>query len=145
MALFTRDNKRKETKSFNKHFLNFLEKRGKVSKYLESIFSNLNIVKLEIPLVSAKILNLPKSKKELKLKNAMHQSLLGEMKLLENVRILRYVKAYLFQLLCLSDHKKKVPTRTIEQRHMVGARIKIMWEEQLVDPPTDYITSVNVP
>ena len=23
--------------------------------------------------------------------------------------------------------------------------IKIMWEEQLVDPPIDYITSVNVP
>ena len=28
---------------------------------------------------------------------------------------------------------------------MVGARIKIMWEEQLVDPPNEYITSVNVP
>ena len=24
-------------------------------------------------------------------------------------------------------------------------KIKIMWEEQLVDPPIDYITSVNVP
>ena len=28
---------------------------------------------------------------------------------------------------------------------MYGARIKIMWEEQLVDPPVDYITPVNVP
>ena len=26
-----------------------------------------------------------------------------------------------------------------------GARIKIVWEEQLVDPPIDYITFVNVP
>ena len=26
---------------------------------------------------------------------------------------------------------------------MVGPRIKIMWEEKLVDPPIDYITSVN--
>ena len=26
-----------------------------------------------------------------------------------------------------------------------GAKIKIMWEEQLVDPPIDYKTSVNVP
>ena len=28
---------------------------------------------------------------------------------------------------------------------MFGARIKIMWEEQLVDPPIHYITSVNIP
>ena len=28
---------------------------------------------------------------------------------------------------------------------MFGARMKIMWEEQLVDPPIDYITPVNVP
>ena len=26
---------------------------------------------------------------------------------------------------------------------MFGTRIKIIWEEQLVDPPIDYITSVN--
>ena len=26
--------------------------------------------------------------------------------------------------------------------NMFGARIKIMWEEQLVDPPIDYITYV---
>ena len=25
-----------------------------------------------------------------------------------------------------------------------GTRIKVMWEEQLFDPPIDYITSVNV-
>ena len=34
--------------------------------------------------------------------------------------------------------------RTIEQRKMFGAKMKIMWEEQLVDPPTDLLTSVNV-
>ena len=28
----------------------------------------------------------------------------------------------------------------IEQRTMFGAIIKIIWEEQLVDPPIDYIT-----
>ena len=26
-----------------------------------------------------------------------------------------------------------------------GAGIRIIWEEQLVDPPIDYLTSVNVP
>ena len=26
-----------------------------------------------------------------------------------------------------------------------SARVNIMWEEKLVDPPMDYITSVNVP
>ena len=45
-------------------------------------------------------------------------------------------------LLCLSDRKKRAPTRT---KNIVGARIKIMWEEQLVDPPIDYVKSVNVP
>ena len=34
---------------------------------------------------------------------------------------------------------KRVPTGTVEQWNMVGARIKIMWEEQLVDPPYEYI------
>ena len=33
----------------------------------------------------------------------------------------------------------------LTQWNMVGARIKIMWEEQLVDPPNEYITPVNVP
>ena len=37
------------------------------------------------------------------------------------------------------------PTRTIEQRNMFVARVKIMWEEQLVDPSIDYITPANVP
>ena len=32
----------------------------------------------------------------------------------------------------------------VKQRNMFGARIKIIWEEHLVDPPIDYITSVNV-
>ena len=40
--------------------------------------------------------------------------------------------------LCLFDRNKRAPTRTIEQRNMVGARIKIMWEEQLVDPTNEY-------
>ena len=34
------------------------------------------------------------------------------------------------------------PGRTTEHRSMFGARMKIMWEEQLVDPPVDYITLV---
>ena len=40
---------------------------------------------------------------------------------------------------------KRVPTCTIELWNMVGAIIKIMWEEQPVDPPNEYITPVNVP
>ena len=39
---------------------------------------------------------------------------------------------------------KRAPTWTIEQWNMVGARIKILWEEQLVDPPNEYLTPVNV-
>ena len=35
-----------------------------------------------------------------------------------------------------------VPRRTMAQRNMFGTGIKIMWEEQLVDPPIDYTTSV---
>ena len=37
--------------------------------------------------------------------------------------------------------KVKRPKR--RQRNMFGAIIKIMWEEQLVDPPIHYIRSVN--
>ena len=48
-------------------------------------------------------------------------------------------------LLCLSDQSQRAPTQTIEERNMVCARIKIMWEEQLADPSVDYITSVNAP
>ena len=33
---------------------------------------------------------------------------------------------------------------TMESRYMFDARIKIMWEEKLVDYPIDYLTSVNV-
>ena len=40
---------------------------------------------------------------------------------------------------------KGQPTRTIEQWNMVGARININWEEQLLDPPIEYKTTVNVP
>ena len=46
---------------------------------------------------------------------------------------------------------KVVPIRTMKvkrpfrrQRYTFGARIKIMWEEQLVDPPIDYIVEVSV-
>ena len=39
----------------------------------------------------------------------------------------------------------KVKRPFVKQRNMFGARIKIMWEEQLVDPPIDYITFLNVP
>ena len=39
----------------------------------------------------------------------------------------------------------RVPTGTIKQWNMVGSRIKIMWEEQLVDPPNEYIMPINVP
>ena len=45
--------------------------------------------------------------------------------------------------MCLYDCNKKAQTRTIEQRNMVGARIKIMSEEQVVDLTIDNITSVN--
>ena len=37
-----------------------------------------------------------------------------------------------------------MPTRQ-KQRNSFGTRIKIMWEEQLVDSPIDSITSVNIP
>ena len=53
-------------------------------------------------------------------------------------------------ILCLSGHNKKGANRTMkvkrslwEQRNMLGARIKIMWKEQLVDPPIHNKTSVN--
>ena len=41
----------------------------------------------------------------------------------------------------LSGQHKRVLTK----KGPFGARIKIMWEEQLVDPPIDYMTPVNVP
>ena len=47
-------------------------------------------------------------------------------------------------LLCMSDHNERAPTRSIEQRNLVGARTKVMWEEQLVNPPTDYITTTKL-
>ena len=59
---------------------------------------------------------------------------------------------WLVKLLCLSGHNKKGANRTMkvkrplwEQRNMFGARIKIMWDEQLVDPPIHYLTGVVVP
>ena len=39
----------------------------------------------------------------------------------------------------------KVKRLFVKQRNMFGARIKIIWEEQLVDPPLDFKTFVNVP
>ena len=56
-------------------------------------------------------------------------------------KILKYGTEYCVCLFTLI----RAPTRTIEQWNMVGSRIKIMWEEQLVDPPNEYITPVNVP
>ena len=32
----------------------------------------------------------------------------------------------------------KVKMPSVKQRNMFGARIKIMWEKQLGDPPIDY-------
>ena len=47
-------------------------------------------------------------------------------------------------LLCLSG-RKMAPTRQRPlSKVILGTSMKIMWEEQLVDPPTTYITSVNV-
>ena len=43
---------------------------------------------------------------------------------------------------------KCAPTRQrpfVKTKEYVWHRIKIMWEEQLVDPPIDHIASVNVP
>ena len=37
--------------------------------------------------------------------------------------------------------KVKRPLR--EQRNTIGARKKSMWEEQLLDPPIEYIAFVN--
>ena len=45
--------------------------------------------------------------------------------------------SHFVMLMCLSDLNERVPTRTIEQWNIVGARINIMWEEQLVDPPNE--------
>ena len=46
-------------------------------------------------------------------------------------------------LLYLSGLKNLAPTRTTEQRPCFAPEIKIMWEEQLVDPSDDYIESVD--
>ena len=43
-------------------------------------------------------------------------------------------------VLCLSDNNKRVPIWTKEQLNLVGTRKKIIWEEQLVDLPNEYIT-----
>ena len=53
----------------------------------------------------------------------------------------------------LSDRNIRALTITIEQRTLFETRIKIIWEEQLVDPPNEYkinppneyITPVNAP
>ena len=47
-------------------------------------------------------------------------------------------------VLYLSGQNEKSTNRT-DKRNMFGARVKIMWDEQLVDPPVHYITSVNAP
>ena len=53
--------------------------------------------------------------------------------------------ALVVPVLYLSSLTNCALTRTREQRPCLVPEIKIMWEEQLVDPYNDYITSVNVP
>ena len=55
----------------------------------------------------------------------------------------------LLLLLCLSDYNKKGANKNnqvkgplLKQRNMFVVRIKIMWEEQLVDPPIHFTTFV---
>ena len=38
----------------------------------------------------------------------------------------------------------KVKRALFRQQNMFGARIKIVWEEQLVDPAVEYITYLNI-
>ena len=53
------------------------------------------------------------------------------------------------QLLCLSGHNKKganknneVKRPLWEWKNKFGARIKIMWEEQIDDPPIHYVIQI---
>ena len=49
------------------------------------------------------------------------------------------------QLLCLSGYNKKASIEQWkwEQKNMFGARMKIMWEVQFVDPPTQYFYTLT--
>ena len=47
--------------------------------------------------------------------------------------------------LFLSGLNKMVPILNNEQRAVIGAKTKIMWEEQLLDPANKYLTSVIEP
>ena len=68
-------------------------------------------------------------------------------------KVTKFTMSYLVLLLYLSCRNGSGANKTNEcekslcedKRNMFGARIKIMWEKQIVDPPIDYITSVNVP
>ena len=68
--------------------------------------------------------------------------------------LLSTIKRWVRYCICIDTRKRapknneinsKVKRPLWEQRNMLGARIKIMWEEQLVDPLNNYITSVIPP
>ena len=45
----------------------------------------------------------------------------------------------------MSDRTENDANENNRTKKHNGARMNIMWEEQLVDPTTDYLTSVNLP
>ena len=57
---------------------------------------------------------------------------------------LKKVKQLNIQILYLSGLNKMVPILNNEQWVVIGAKKKIMWEEQLLDPTNNYTTSVIV-
>ena len=54
-----------------------------------------------------------------------------------------YYCIYLVAMKKIANWTMKVKRPLWRQRNMFGARIKIMWEVQLVDPSIDYLTSVK--
>ena len=62
--------------------------------------------------------------------------------IMHNEGFRRSMKVTIF--VALSGHQKMEPTRQRPLlKGILGARMKNKWEEQLVDTPIDYITSVN--
>ena len=47
-------------------------------------------------------------------------------------------------ILCLSGHEIVPTGQRLLLKGNLGARMMIMWEDQLVDPPIAYITTANV-
>ena len=60
-------------------------------------------------------------------------------------QITRDIDRNIVEILYLSGQTNWAPTRTTEQRLCLVPEIKIMREEQLVDPTNYHITSKNVP